>query len=102
MRKVCEFVIKDKMILGILDDEDVPSLKTSRKKGHRYRKPRGDVPESDLYSGLRSSVPDAIRSIPAAIPTRKLFVRKRYVPKTKSEMLRELQQAVLNTGGVVE
>ena len=89
-RRILVTVVEDKMVLGILDDDDRPSAKT-KPQGRKQRRAYGGRPPADkLFTGLTSSVPQRTR-----IP----YCGKRAAPKTREELARELQQAVLNTGG---
>lgn len=101
LKRVMEIVLTDQLILGILDDGDKPSEKTARKPTPRGR-PRNMPPKDRLFDAVivrpkSSSVPQRRRG---GIP-RYTYGLKSKSPPTKNEMLEQLRQAVLNTGGEV-
>lgn len=81
-RRLLDVILKDQMILSVLDDADKPSV---LKEGERRR----NVPKPTVFAGTTSA---PARAAP-------VYVRKVHKTRTKSELYADLQLAVLNTGG---
>jgi hypothetical protein len=100
MRKVMEYVLRDRMILSILDDADRPGPKTAPIRNTRG--PRTIPAMTPLAEArekqLRRAPPVVQRKVP--VGNAQTFSFKCKVEMTKSELQEQLRQAVLNTGGV--
>ena len=103
MRKVVEFVLRDQLLLSILDDADRPGPKTMPKRNTRgmYTRPQQQtiVPRPE-----RAQKAEAQAQRSASVlqrPNRQTFSFHRSEPKTRTELQEELHQAVLNTGGTL-
>ncbi len=92
MRRVLETVLLEKLVLSVLDDGD--AAPTPVKPG---RPATNDKPPRDkLFDAVVKRAP----SVPQSKPVRTVAPYRNYKPpQTRADLQRELQQAVLNTGG---
>lgn len=102
MRHVMDTVLSDQLILAVLNDDDLPSIRTAIKHRGPGRPRKEDyVPQDKLYSCLKPS-----RMLARSAPMRKgpsptFNFRTAKPPQTREQFEAELKQAVLNTGGTL-